>query len=80
MPTTIEPFRKRYNARIDELETAVRDAHAKIGDYLAYYRRIGWMPDKSVMLAYDNLLLASNTMNAIKAFAPSMTFSDEKEA
>lgn len=76
----IEPFRKRYNARIDELETAVKDAHAQLGAYIMLCRESKHVPNRCVMLVYDHLLKMSNTVNAIKAFAPSMTFSDEKEA
>ena len=75
---TIEPFRKTYNANIGELEEAFRDAHSKIGEYIASCRRFGRMPDNGIMLVYDNLLKLSNTVNNIKNFGPSITFSDEK--
>jgi hypothetical protein len=73
-----EPFRKSYDARISEMETALRETHVDLGTYIKTCREAGTTPNRCIMLVYDNLLRMSNTMNTIKGFGPSIRFSDEE--
>lgn len=75
----IVSFRRAYDERIGEMEAALRDAHARMGEYIAACREKRVVPGRAIMLVYDNLLLLSNTLNEVKGFGPCIRFSDEEK-
>jgi hypothetical protein len=73
----IKTQRKSYTDKLNEVESAIVDAHIKLGNAIAAMRRVGLAPNRDLMLSYDALLSASNDIRAVKSFGPSIVFADE---
>lgn len=73
----INTQRKSYTDKLNEVETAVVEAHANLGKAIAAMRRAGLAPNRDLMISYDSLLAASNDIRVVKTFSPSIVFADE---
>lgn len=73
----IKTQRKTYTDKLNEVECAIVDTHAKVGKAIAAMRRVGLVPNRDLMLSYDSLLAASNDIKVVKTFSPSIVFADE---
>ena len=73
----IKTQRKSYTDKLNEVESAIVDAHIKLGNAIAAMRRVGLAPNRDLMLSYDALLAASNDIKVVKGFSPSIVFADE---
>ena len=73
----INSQRKAYTDKLNNVESAVLDAHVKLGEAIAAMRRVGLVPNRDLMLSYDALLSASNDIGVVKSFSPAIVFSDE---
>ena len=73
----IKTQRKSYTDKLNEVESAIVDAHTKLGNTIASMRRAGLAPIRDLMLSYDALLFASNDIVEVKSFSPAIVFSDE---
>lgn len=73
----IKTQRKSYTNKLNEVESAIVDAHIKLGNAIVAMRKVGLAPNRDLMLSYDSLLSASNDIRAVKSFSPSIVFEDE---
>lgn len=72
----IKTQRQSYTDKVNEVESAIVDAHTKLGNAIAAMRRVGLVL-KDLMLTNDSLLAASNAIREVKSFGPAIVFSDE---
>ena len=73
----IKTQRKSYTDKLNEVESAIVEAHTKLGNAIAAMRRVGLALNRDLMLSYDSLLAASNDIRVVKYFSPTIVFSDE---
>lgn len=73
----IKTQRKSYTDKLTAVESAIVEAHIKLGNAIAAMRRVGLAPNRDLMQSYDALLYASNDIREVKSFSPAIVFSDE---